>query len=76
MPRLSQAVATLLDTLLSGVVAGQPPVRVRRDGLALAVSRLSGRSLANATVSASGAVDLQLDSVGADDAQVEVKVGA
>ena len=80
MPKLTKAVDTMLDTLISGVVLGQPPVQVRRDGLALAVSRMTGRSLANSTVSA-GTVDLLMDSVDENgtesdsDLTVDVKVG-
>ena len=77
MPKLTKAVDTMLDTLISGVVLGQPPVQVRRDGLALAVSKMTGRSLANSTVSANSALDLQLDPEdgAGNDAEVEVKVG-
>ena len=77
MPKLTKAVDTMLDTLISGVVLGQPPVQVRRDGLALAVSRMTGRSLAKSTVSANSALDLQLDPEdgAGNDAEVEVKVG-
>ena len=77
MPKLTKAVDTMLDTLISGVVLGQPPVQLRRDGLALAVSKMTGRSLASSTVSANSALDLQLDPEdgAGNDAEVEVKVG-
>ena len=81
MPKLTKAMDTMLDTLTSGMVLGQPQLQVKRDGVALAASKMTGRSLSNSTVSANSAVDLQLDSVQEDgaesdaNAEVEVKVG-
>ena len=77
MPKLTQAVDTMLDTLLSGMVLGQPQVQVKRDGIALAVNKMTGRGLRKATVSA-GTLDLQLvpDDDDNADAPMEVKVNA
>lgn len=74
MPKLTEAMDTMLDTLISGVVLGQPQVQIKRDGIVLAVNKMTGRSLGNSTVSA-GTVDLKLVSDDEDvDSPVDIKV--
>ena len=74
MPKLTEAMDTMLDTLISGVVLGQPQVQIKRDGIVLAVNKMTGRSLGNSIVSA-GTVDLKLVSDDEDvDSPVDIKV--
>ena len=78
MSKLTKAMDTMLDTLLSGMVLGQPRQQVERDGIALVVNKMTGRSLDRSTVSA-GTLELQLKAVNEvdedADVPVEIKVG-
>ena len=79
MPNMSRALDTMLDTLLSDMVLGQPIKRVQRGGLDLIATKMTGRSLANFTLEA-GTMRLKMDTVrenGVDtdqDLPVDVKV--
>ena len=80
MLNMSRALETMLDTLLSDMVLGQPAKHLQRDGLALATTKMTGRSLPNATLVA-GSMHLKMDTVHENstdtdpDLQVDVKVG-
>ena len=78
-PKLQNALNTMLDSMLTEQVLGQPQKQIKRGAVALATTKLTGRSLSRATITASS-VDLQMDTVDEDgsesdpDATVEVKV--
>ena len=80
MPRLEKALTTMLDSMLSGMVLGQSAIQIERGSLALAASKVTGRTLATTAVTASS-VNLLLDSIDQDgaesdpDSAVEIKVG-
>ena len=80
MPNVSLALNTMLDSLLSDLVMGQPAKHVQREGLALAATKLTGGSLRNTTVVA-GTMRLLMDTTrenGVDTdphALVDVRVG-
>lgn len=78
-PKLQNALNTMLDSMLTEQVLGQPQNQIKRGAVALVTTKLTGRSLSSATITASS-VDLQMDTVDEDgsesdpDATVEVKV--
>ncbi|XP_070186772.1 polycystin-1-like protein 2 [Littorina saxatilis] len=78
MARLSNALNTMHDSLLSAMVLGQPVQQLQRGALTLAGGKVTGRTL-NGTNFPAGSVRLKLDSVDADESEsdpnstVEVK---
>ena len=65
MPKLENALNTMLDSMMSGLVLGQPLLQIKRGGMALSAVRITGRSLTKATITAS-TFDLQMDPVDED----------
>ena len=75
MGRLTEALDTMHEALLTSLVLGQPPVTVKRDGMALAVSKMTGRSMNNFTLAPDSGVDLQMDTGDETaDTAIQVKV--
>lgn len=80
VPKLTKAMDTMMEALLSGVVLGQPQKEVKRKDIAMAVGKMTSKTMANTTVTA-GSLALKMDSANEDgsdpdpDAAVDIKVG-
>ncbi|XP_070188678.1 polycystin-1-like protein 2 [Littorina saxatilis] len=65
VPKLTKAMDTMMEALLSGVVLGQPEKEVKRKDIAMAVGKMTSKTMANTTVTA-GSLALKVDSANED----------